>query len=80
MNASQDVKSFFPGSQKDLDSTTPQGGIFVDPVRVGGVFAPVNRDLRIRDLLNVQRTSSNAIEYIVETGFTNAAAIAAERK
>lgn len=79
MNASQDVKSFFPDSRKDLDSTTPQGGIFVDPVRVGGVFGPVDRDLRIRDLLNVQRTSSNAIEYIVETGFTNAAAIAAEK-
>ena len=27
----------------------------------------------------MQRTSSNAIEYIVETGFTNAAAIAAEK-
>ena len=39
MNASQDVKSFFPDSRKDLDSTTPQGGIFVDPVRVGARLA-----------------------------------------
>ena len=43
------------------------------------MIAPVDRDLKIRDLLRVQRTQSNAIEYIVETGFTNAAAIAPEK-
>lgn len=77
--ASQLVKSFFPTGLKDLDSTDPKGGLLTGTERVGGIFAPMERDLRIRDLLNVQRTTSNAIEYIVETGFVNAAAIAPEK-
>ena len=79
LNASQEVKSFFPSGLKDLDSTDPKGGILTGTEKIGGIFAPVDRDLRIRDLLNVQRTTSNAIEYIVETGFVNAAAIAPEK-
>ena len=79
LNASISLKGFGPQGQKDLDSLTPNGGIFVNPQVIGGVIAPVDRDLKIRDLLRVQRTQSNAIEYIVETGFTNAAAIAPEK-
>lgn len=74
-----EVKSFFKMLQKDLDSTDPKGGILVNPQAVPGIFAPMDQELRMRDLLNVQRTTSNAIEYIEETGFTNAAAPVAEK-
>lgn len=74
--ASQSLKGFFT---KDLDSTDPKGGFLVSPQTIAGVLTPPQEDLRIRDLLNVQRTTSNAIEYIVETGFTNASAVAPEK-
>jgi len=74
--ASQSLKGFFT---KDLDSTDPKGGYLVSPQTLAGVLTPPQEDLRIRDLLNVQRTTSNAIEYIVETGFTNASAVAPEK-
>ena len=74
-----EVKSFFKMLQKDLDSTDPKGGILVSPQAVPGIFAPMDQELRMRDLLNVQRTTSNAIEFIEETGFTNAAAPVAEK-
>ena len=74
--ASTSLKGFFT---KDLDSTDPKGGYLVSPQTVAGVLTPPQEDLRIRDLLNVQRTTSNAIEYIVETGFTNASAVAPEK-
>lgn len=79
-NASVGIKSFFyPTGRKDLDSLNPNGGLLANTQRIGGVFAPPQEDLRIRDLLNVQGTTSNAIEYIVETGFVNASAIAPEK-
>ena len=78
-NAAVEVKSFFPDSFKDLDSLDANGGLLTSTERVGGIIAPPNRDLRIRDLLNVQRTQANSIEYIMETGFVNAAAIAPEK-
>jgi HK97 family phage major capsid protein len=75
-----EVKSFFKMLTKDLDSTDPKGGILVTPQAVPGIFAPVNQQLRMRDLLNVQGTTSNAIEFIEETGFTNAAAPVPEKE
>ena len=77
--ASVQVKSFFPRATKDLDSTDANGGILVGTQRIGGIFAPAERDLRIRDLLNVQATQTNSLDYIVETGFVNASAIAPEK-
>jgi HK97 family phage major capsid protein len=74
--ASASLKSFFT---KDLDSLDANGGLLAGTTRMDGIFAPPQEDLRIRDLLNVQNTTSNAIEYIVETGFTNASAIAPEK-
>jgi HK97 family phage major capsid protein len=65
--------------RKDLDSTTAHGGIFVDPQRVGGVLTPVRPNLTMRDILNATTTTSNAIEYIIQTGFVNASAIAPEK-
>jgi HK97 family phage major capsid protein len=73
--ASFQFKSFF---RKDLDSTTTHGGLFTGTERMGLITTP-DRDLRIRDLLNVQATTSNAIEYILETGFVNNSAIAPEK-
>jgi HK97 family phage major capsid protein len=74
------VGSFFKMLQKDLDSTDPNGGILVPPQQIGGVFGPNDQQLRMRDLLNVQGTDSNAITYIEETGFINAAAPVAEKE
>jgi HK97 family phage major capsid protein len=42
------------------------------------IIDPVNRRLTVRDLLTPGRTSSNAIQYPKETGFTNAAASVSE--
>lgn len=68
-------KSFF---RKDLTSAADSAGSLVVPNRVPGVVAGPDRELRLRDLMNVQETDSNAIEYVQETGFTNNAAMVAE--
>jgi len=80
-NGSQpfEVGSFFKMFQKDLNSTDPKGGILVAPQVAGGIVSPMDQQLRMRDILNVQGTTSNAIEYIQETGFTNASAPVAEK-
>lgn len=64
-------KSFF---RKDLTSAADSAGTLVVPNRVPGVVAGPDRELRLRDLMNVQNTDSNAIEYVTETGYTNNAA------
>lgn len=46
--------------------------------RVPGIIAPPNRRMTIRDLLMPGQTSSNNIEYVKETGYTNNAAPVAE--
>lgn len=53
-------------------------GALLDPMRVPGIVAPPERTLTIRDLVTPGRTSSNSIEFVQETGFTNAAAMVAE--
>ena len=53
-------------------------GDAIQPQRLPGVLMPAERELTIRDLLLPGRTSSNAIEYVQETGFTNSAATVAE--
>ena len=53
-------------------------GDAVQPQRLPGVQMPAERVFTIRDLLLPGRTSSNAIEYVEETGYTNAAATRAE--
>lgn len=78
-NASMELKSFFPSARKDLDSSATSFGVGLLPERIPEVFTPPKRDLKIRDLMNVQGTTSNAISYVVETGFTNNAGIAPEK-
>lgn len=54
------------------------GTSLVQGQRVDGIFSLRNRQLKIRDLLLKGQTASNNIEYVKETGFTNAAAPVAE--
>lgn len=54
------------------------GTSLVQGARVPGIFGLPNRQMKIRDLLLQGRTASNNIEYVKETGFTNAAAMVAE--
>lgn len=53
-------------------------GEIIIPQRVAGWVYPADRLLTIRDLLPKGRTTSNAIEFVQETGFTNSAAPVAE--
>lgn len=61
-------------------ATTGTGGVGAGIVRdrLQGVVGPVDRPMTIRDLIMPGRTSSNAIEYVKETGFQNMAAMVAE--
>jgi len=48
-------------------------GTLIQPQRLPGIVAPPQQRLFLRDLLNWGRTTSNTIEYVRETGFTNGA-------
>lgn len=72
------VKSLYQGMKAPLTTATGSGGALVGTqLATQDTLAP-QRAFRIRDLITVQETQSNAIEYIQETGFTNAAAPVAE--
>lgn len=47
------------------------GTSLVPGARVPGIIAPPNRQFTIRDLLAPGQTTSNSVEYVKETGFTN---------
>lgn len=49
-------------------------GEIIIPQRIAGWVTPPNRILTIRDLLPQGRTTSNAVDFVQETGFTNNAA------
>jgi HK97 family phage major capsid protein len=53
-------------------------GDLIVPTRVPGIITPNQRRMTIRDLLLPGRTDKNAIQYVKETGFTNAAATVSE--
>lgn len=53
-------------------------GDLVQTTRIPGIIAPPDRKLTIRDLLMQGRMDGNALEFVQETGFTNAAAMVAE--
>ncbi|WP_275782437.1 phage major capsid protein [Pararhizobium gei] len=61
-------------------ATTGTGGAgdLIVPDRRPEILAPAVRSLTIRQLLLPGSTSSNAVEYVKETGFTNGAAPVAE--
>lgn len=65
-----EIKSFHT---KDLSSAVGSAGTLVQPLRAPMV-TPYERPLRVRDLFGSSNTTSNAIEYVKETGYTNNAA------
>ncbi len=64
--------------QAAITSVTGSGGDLVQSDRQSGIVAAPNRRLTIRDLVAPGTTSSNNIEYVKETGFTNNAAMVSE--
>jgi len=66
------------GIQAAITSDVGSAGTLVVPQRAPGVVASPNRRMTIRDLIAGGRTTSNSIEYVRETGFTNAAGVVAE--
>lgn len=57
-----------------LTSGDGAAGDLIVPQRNPGIIRQPDRAMTIRDLLSVGRTTSNSIEYVQETGFTNNAA------
>jgi len=72
-----EVESFHSSEAKELTTTEAGGGALITPTRVPGVVAPPERRLFLRDLIPSTR-SNGVVEYVEETGFTNAAAPVAE--
>lgn len=66
---------------KAITSASGSGGSAGDlvvPDRRPGIITPPERRMTIRDLLTPGSTSSNAVEFVQETGFTNNAAVVGE--
>lgn len=53
-------------------------GALVRATRLPGIITPPDRPLFIRDLITPGQMDGNSLEYLRETGFTNAAAMVAE--
>ena len=58
--------------------TSASAGTSVEPDRQAGIVAPQQRRMTVRELVTPGTTESNVIQYLQETGFTNAAAATAE--
>lgn len=69
------VKNAITSITTDTDGAA---GDLVVPDRRAGVFMLPQRRMTIRQLLMPGNTTSNAIEYVKQTGFTNAAAMVSE--
>lgn len=66
------------GQKALVTDGTGGAGDLVQPHRVAGIITQPNRQLTIRDLLTVIPITSNAVEFVRETGFENKAAAVAE--
>lgn len=62
--------SFSTNVKAAITSLTGSAGDTIQPQRIGMIM-PTQQRLFIRDLLNWGRTTSNSIEYVRETGFSN---------
>ncbi|QKC65180.1 phage major capsid protein [Mesorhizobium loti] len=69
------TKAIISALTTDADGSA---GDLIVPQRVAGIIAPPQRRMTIRDLLTPGNTDKNAIQYVKETGFTNAAATVSE--
>lgn len=65
-------------SMKNITSLEASAGDGVAPDRLPGVQLSPQRRMTVRDLLSPGTTGSNLIQYLQESGFTNAAATTAE--
>ena len=74
-SVSVNVKAIISAATSLADGSA---GDFIIPTRVPEVIMPAQRRLVMRDLISVGRTDKNAIQYVKETGFTNAAATVSE--
>jgi len=61
-----------------INNGTGGVGVGIRPERLAGINAEPDRPMTIRHLIMSGRTSSNAIEYVRESGFQNSAAMVAE--
>jgi HK97 family phage major capsid protein len=73
--AQLDVKAALTSLTTDADGSV---GDAVRPDRLAGIVVPPQRRMTIRDLVMPGTTESNAVEYVKETGFTNAARVVTE--
>ncbi|MCZ8324366.1 MAG: phage major capsid protein [Sphingomonadaceae bacterium] len=73
--ASVEVKSIISSLTTDANGSA---GDMIVPDRIPGVIMPGQRRMTVRDLLTPGRTASNSVQYVKETGFTNAAATVSE--
>jgi HK97 family phage major capsid protein len=64
--------------RKDITSLAASAGDLIAPDRRPGILTLPDRRMTVRDLISPGTTDSNLIQYVVETGFTNAAAVVAE--
>lgn len=66
----------------DIKAAITEGGSLTGDViqgdRVPGIVVAPNQRLFIRDVLSFGRTTSNSVEYVRETGFTNSADVVSE--
>lgn len=69
------VKATITSATTDADGSA---GALVQTTRLPGVIAPPDRRLTVRDLITPGRMDGSTLEYVQETGFTNAAAPVAE--
>ena len=69
------VKAIISALTTDADGSA---GDLIVPDRRPDIIAPPQTNLAVRDLLTPGETSSNAIQYVKETGFTNNAATVSE--
>ncbi|RBM30491.1 phage major capsid protein [Vibrio tarriae] len=82
--AAEGVSSNFNGKSRiqmprsAITSATGSGGDLVAPDRRAGIIAIPERQMTIRDLIAPGTTTSNMVQYVKETGFTNNAAPVAE--
>lgn len=73
--ANLEIKATITSATTD---TAGAAGDLVQTTRIPGIVVPPERKLTIRDLLMPGRMDGNALEFVQETGFTNAAAMVAE--
>lgn len=69
-----DIKSFFRKTSPTTLVNAITGGNLAQGYRYPQIITAPDEAMTVRSLLNVQSTGSNAIEYVKETLFTNAAA------